>query len=86
LVFILRTREPRDGHICVLSVMQRRGLNATYLDQSIENDVTMTLVGSKFHEPPSQAPYARKQQKSIFVNFNFSEIQQIYHSKKKASI
>jgi len=66
--------------------MQRRGQNATYLDQSMENDVTLTLVGSKIHEPPSQAPDATKQEKSIFVNFNFSEIQQIYHSKKKASI
>jgi len=66
--------------------MQRRGLNATYLDQSMENDVTMTLVGSKFHQPPRQAVYARKQEKNIFVIFNFSEIQQIYHSKKKASI
>lgn len=61
-------------------------MNPTELDQSMENDVTMTLVGSKFHEPPRQAGYARKQEKSVFVIFNFSEIQQIYHSKKKASI
>jgi len=52
----------------------------------MENDVTMTLLGSKFHEPPRRAPYARKHKKSVFVIFNFSEIQQIYHTKKKASI
>lgn len=66
--------------------MQKRTLKTTYLGQYMENDVTMTLAGSKFHQPPSQAPYARKQKKSDFVIFNFSEIQQIYHSKKKASI
>lgn len=72
--------------MCKLYVVQKRTLNTTYLGQYMENDVTMTLLGSKFHEPPRRAPYARKHKKSVFVIFNFSEIQQIYHTKKKASI
>ena len=72
--------------MCRFSVVQNRSWKTTYLGQYVEKDVTMTLVGSKFHEPPRQAGYGRKQEKSVFVIFNFSEIQQIYHTKKKASI
>jgi hypothetical protein len=43
-------------------------------------------VWSKFHQAPRQGGYRRIQEKNDFVIFNFSEIQQIYHSRKKASI
>jgi hypothetical protein len=46
----------------------------------------MRLVGSKFHVGPTQTRYGRIGEKKVFVIFNFGEIQQIYHSKKKASI
>jgi len=72
--------------VCKLYVVGKRGLNVTYIDQYIENDMTMTLVESKFHEAPRQGGYARKQKKNDFVIFNLIKIQQIYHTKKKASI
>lgn len=86
MAFKKRIKESRGLDVCKLHVVSKRTLKTTYRGQYMENDVIMTLVGSKFYGPPRQAPYARKQKKKDFVIFHFSEIQQIYHIKKKAYI
>lgn len=84
---MVREKEVEEGQIMRDNEWWRRGSFKTRdMDREAGKDLKRGLVVMGGEQGTGQASYTKKCKKKVLVVFDQSRIQQIYHTKKKASI